>query len=165
MASFDECVQLFQQASTDPVFSSVRWFGGDGVVLSNALTGNAQAAAFAVTTQFFAPNFGLPLTQHPDLSRVLSYIKSKSNQDGDAYALAAYDAVWVIAKSIIAFPSSKPDFQSVLSVFQMEAQRYYGLTGPLQLNAAGDRSNGTFDYWGIGFVNGTYQWKLVGKSS
>lgn len=164
LGSFDECVPLFQQASADPIFSSVRWFGGDGIVLSTALTGNTQAAAFAVTTQFFAPNFGLPIAKHPDLDRVLSYIKSKSNQDADAYALAAYDAVWVIAKSITAFPSIKPEFQSVLSVFKMEAQRYYGLTGPLQLNAAGDRSNGTFDYWGIGLVNGSYQWKLVGKS-
>lgn len=165
LGSFDECVALFQQASTDPVFSSVRWFGGDGVVLSSALTANAKAAAFAVNTQFFAPNFGLPMSQHPDLARVMSSIKSKSSQDADAYALAAYDAVWVIAKSITAFPSPTPAFQSVLSVFKMEAQRYYGLTGPLQLNAAGDRSNGSFDYWGIGLVNGSYQWKLVGKSS
>lgn len=165
LGSFDECVQLFQQASADPIFSSVRWFGGDGVVLSKALTGNIQAAAFAATTQFFAPNFGLPMAQHPDLNRVMSYIKSKSSQDADAFALAAYDAVWVIAKSVTAFPNAKPDFKTMLSVFQMEAQRYFGLTGPLQLNAAGDRSNGTFDYWGIGLVNGSYQWKLVGKSS
>ena len=36
-ASFDEGVSLMAQASADPVFSSVKWYGGDGIVLSAAL--------------------------------------------------------------------------------------------------------------------------------
>jgi branched-chain amino acid transport system substrate-binding protein len=96
LVSFDECVQLFRQASLNPVFSSVRWFGGDGVVLSGALVGDAQAAAFAAATQFFAPNFGLPASSHPDLDRVVASIRSRTNIEPDAYALAAYDTVWVI---------------------------------------------------------------------
>jgi branched-chain amino acid transport system substrate-binding protein len=31
LASFDECVGLFKQAAVDPVLSSVRWYGADGV--------------------------------------------------------------------------------------------------------------------------------------
>jgi hypothetical protein len=34
----------------------------------------------------------------------------------------------------------------------------------LLLNAAGDRSIGSFDYWGIVLEGGSYKWKLVGKS-
>jgi len=164
LGSFDECVQLFQQASADPIFASVRWFGGDGVVLSAALTANAQAASFAAATKFFAPTFGLPMQAHPDLARVVSYIKSKSGIEPDAYGLSAYDATWVIANTIINNQSTTQNFSDLLTVFKQESKYFYGLSGPLQLNDAGDRSNGSFDYWGIELQNGSYAWKWVGKS-
>lgn len=164
LGSFDECVQLFQQASADPIFSSVQWFGGDGVVLSQALVGNAQASAFAINTKFFAPNFGLPMQAHPDLAKVVAYIKSKTGLDSDAYAISAYDATWVIANSIINYQTNPQVFTSFLSVFKQESSHFYGLSGPIQLNDAGDRSNGAFDYWGLDLSAGTYRWKWVGKS-
>ena len=33
-----------------------------------------------------------------------------------------------------------------------------------QLNANGDRANGTFDYWGVENNNGVYNWYFVGQS-
>lgn len=164
IGSFDEIVQLFQQAASDPLFASVRWYGGDGVVLSTAIAANTQAAAFAAATKFFAPTFGLPLQPHPDLTRVVSYIKSKSGIEPDAYGISAYDATWVIANSIINYQSTTSTFPGFLSVFKQESQHFYGLSGPLQLNDAGDRSNGTFDYWGVELESGVYKWKWVGKS-
>jgi branched-chain amino acid transport system substrate-binding protein len=164
LASFDECVSLFEQASLDPVFSSVRWFGGDGVVFSDALISNATSSLFASTTQFFAPNFGLPQQVNPTLASIASAIKSKTGLDADAYCLSAYDAMWVIAKAEAAFADNRIDFNSLKAVFLSEADRYYGITGPVVLNAAGDRAIGSFDYWGIVLDNGSYKWKLVGKS-
>ncbi|MEY3432651.1 MAG: hypothetical protein RL131_587 [Bacteroidota bacterium] len=164
LGSFDECVQLFQQASADPIFSSVRWFGGDGVVLSAAITANTQAASFAAATKFFAPTFGLPMQPHPDLAKLLSYIKSKTSIEPDAYGISAYDATWVIANSISNYESATQNFADFLTIFKEESKRFYGLSGPLQLNDAGDRSNGSFDYWGIELENGVYKWKWVGKS-
>ncbi len=164
LASFDECVGLFKQANTDPVFSSVRWYGGDGVVLSPVITADPQAAAFAAATQFFAPNFGLPLQPHPGLASLETAIKSKTGFDPDAYSFAAYDAMWVIAKTIVSSPTPNTDFEKLKQGFCTEADQYYGITGPLLLNANGDRSTGSFDYWGIVFEGGAYKWKLVGKS-
>ena len=164
LASFDECVALFKQASSDPIFSSVQWYGGDGVVLSAALTGDAQAAAFAVTTKFIAPNFGLPSIPHPDLATISAAIKSATGIEADAYALAAYDAVWVIAKTATAMPITNTSYDLTKKVFNIESSKYFGITGPVLLNAAGDRSTGSFDYWGIVLEGGSYKWKLVGKS-
>jgi branched-chain amino acid transport system substrate-binding protein len=164
LASFDECVSLFNEASTDPIFSSVQWYGGDGVVLSAALTGDAQAAAFAVTTKFIAPNFGLPTIPHPDLVTISAAIKSATGIEADAYALAAYDAVWVIAKTATAMPITNTSYDLTKKVFNVESSKYFGITGPMMLNAAGDRSTGSFDYWGIVLEGGSYKWKLVGKS-
>ena len=164
LASFDECVSLFNEAATDPVFTSVQWYGGDGVVLSTALTSDAKAAAFAAATKFIAPNFGLPALAHPDLSAIASKIKTDTGIEPDAYALAAYDAVWVIAKTVTALPVSNSSYDLTKKVFNIESSKYFGITGPLLLNAAGDRSTGSFDYWGIVFEGGSYKWKLVGKS-
>ncbi len=164
LASFDECAALFEQASPDPVFSSVHWFGGDGVVFSNALISNPKAASFAEVTQFFVPNFGLPQMPNPGLAAVAAAIKSKTGTDPDAYALSVYDAMWVIAKTEAAFPKQPNDFSVLKSVFISEADRYYGITGPVSLNDAGDRSVGSFDYWAIATVAGSFKWRLIGKS-
>lgn len=164
LASFDECVGLFKQASSDPIFSSVRWFGGDGVVLSAALTSDAVAAGFAVSTGFIAPNFGLPVVPHPALANIVAFIKSKTGLEPDAYALAAFDAFAVIAATVNAFPDANVSFEKVKNSFYFEASKYFGITGPLLLNTAGDRTTGSYDYWGIAFENGAYKWKLVGKS-
>jgi hypothetical protein len=64
----------------------------------------------------------------------------------------------------VGLSNPRPDFQDLLSAFNVQSNYFYGLTGPLELNGAGDRSNGTFDYWRIVGANGVYQWKLVGKS-
>jgi branched-chain amino acid transport system substrate-binding protein len=164
LASFDEAKDLFRQAAADPVFSSVQWYGGDGVVLSSVLLSDATAASFAAATHFFAPSFGLPPQPHPQLATVSAAIKNKTGLEPDAYALAAYDAVWVIARTVAAFPEPTKDLEKIKQVFQSTAGQFYGITGPLFLNIAGDRSKGSFDYWGIVSQNGTYTWKLVGKS-
>ena len=164
IASFDECKDLFKQALADPLFSSVRWYGGDGVVLSSVLLGDNQAASFAAASQFFAPSFGLPLQAHPETNRIVNAIRTKTGIDPDAYALAAYDAVWVLARALISYPRGVLDMPAFRNVFAQEANQYFGVTGAMLLNAAGDRSTGSFDYWGIVQEGGVYKWKLVGKS-
>jgi ABC-type branched-subunit amino acid transport system substrate-binding protein len=78
--------------------------------------------------------------------------------------LAAYDAVWVIAKTATAMPVTNTSYDLTKKVFNVESSKYFGITGPVLLNAAGDRSSGSFDYWGIVLEGGSYKWKLVGKS-
>lgn len=164
LASFDECKELFIAASQDPLFSSINWYGGDGVVLSNVLISDARAAGFAVATNFFAPNFGLPAISNPGLSSIANTIRTNTGIDPDAYALSVYDAVWVIAKTLSSYPTSINDFSKLKTDFATEANQYYGITGPVVLNANGDREIGTFDYWGITQNAGLFQWSLVGKS-
>jgi branched-chain amino acid transport system substrate-binding protein len=164
IASFDECKDLFRQAMSNPIFSTVHWYGGDGVVLSSVLLGDTQAARFAAASQFFAPSFGLPSQPHPQLSRITNAIKTKTGLEPDAYALAAYDAMWVIARTLVSFPRGVTNFSAFRTVFSQEASQYFGITGAMLLNAAGDRSTGSFDYWGIVQEGTNLTWKLVGKS-
>lgn len=164
IASFDEAVNLFSAANNDPVLKSVNWYGGDGMVQSTALLTNSAARDFAVATSFFAPNFGLPAQQDPGLSRVSTFIKSLSGLEPDAYALSIYDAMWVIAKTYYANPALVNDATGLKTSFNTTANQHTGVTGTIQLNANGDRQAGSFDYWGIVNMNGTYIWKVVGKS-
>jgi branched-chain amino acid transport system substrate-binding protein len=164
-ATFDEGKDIFVKASADPVLSTVNWYGGDGIVQSSVLLSDAEASAFAVKVGFFAPNFGLPAQAHPDLSRIRSSIISKTGIEPDAYALSVYDAVWTIALTVDDDPGVLQDFSKMKSGFTETSYRFFGITGPTMLDENGDRKIGTFDYWGIVNENGTYKWKLVGKSS
>lgn len=164
LASFDECVALFQQASADPELSSVRWYGGDGTALSTALTANSTAADFAIATRYFAPAVGLPAQAASKWQPLSDKIKARTGITPDAFALAAYDALWVIALSYNAFPYTAPDFAKLRAEFVAQAGKYYGATGATMLNAAGDRAVGAYDYWGITKEGSSYKWAMVGKS-
>lgn len=165
LASFDECAILFHQAYNDPILSSVNWYGGDGVVLSAALLADADAKRFAATVSFFAPNFGLPAQAHPKLSGLVSTVRTKTGIDPDAYAISVYDAIWVLATTVADYPVTASDFSSLKARFLEEANRYFGVSGTVMLDLNGDRSSGSFDYWGIVNEGGTYSWKIVGKSN
>ena len=165
LASFDECTQLFSQAINDPILSSVNWYGGDGAVLSAALLADPNASSFAASVSFFAPNFGLPAQEHPQLSELVAAVRTKTSIDPDAYASSVYDAVWVLAITIADFPTSTTDFEILKDRFQEQANRFYGFSGPVLLNDNGDRASGAFDYWGIVEEGGNFTWQVVGKSN
>jgi branched-chain amino acid transport system substrate-binding protein len=165
LASFDECVEVFKAAANDPTLSSVRWYGGDGAVLSAALTANATAANFSITTRFFAPTYGLPKTYNVTWNELSEEIERRTGIVPDAFALASYDAVWVMALSYAKFTTgTHPSVSELKAEFVTQANLYEGATGPTKLNAAGDRATGTFDYWGLVTDGNGYKWQLVGKS-
>jgi len=165
VASFDELEALFSQASGESVLKSVNWYGGDGVVQSTALLENTVAREFAISTEFFAPNFGLPSDAHPDLERISGYIKQTTGIEPDAYALSVYDIMWVIGKTLAVHKGVLDDFSQLKDSFNQESNQHFGITGPVLLNENGDRKLGSFDYWGIVNENGSYSWKVVGKSN
>jgi branched-chain amino acid transport system substrate-binding protein len=164
LASFDEGVELFKLASAEPTLNSIKWYGGDGVVLSTALLTDPIVAEFAIKTGFFAPSFGLPDALKSKWEPLAARIKAKTGIDPDAYALAAYDALWTIAYTLEGTDGSTTDFAKIKTLFVAEANKDTGVTGADALDAAGDRATGTFDYFGIVKDGAGYKWTLVGKS-
>jgi branched-chain amino acid transport system substrate-binding protein len=164
LASFDEAVALFNQAATDPVLASVHWYGGDGFIRNESLLADPLASQFAVNTQFFSPEFGLPSSSESTWAPLLADVYARSGVVGDAYTLTAYDAMKVVAKMIEynqGLPTSNATFKT--EFFNL-SNSHSGATGVISLNAAGDRANGSFDYWGVEVVNGVYGWVYVGSS-
>jgi len=164
LASFDEAVALFNQASGDPILSSVMWYGGDGFIKNQALLNDPIAAQFAFATSFFSPEFGLPASAQNIWSPLLTSIFNACGQDADAFTLSAYDAIKVMAKVIEQNSGIPATGSSLFDSFMTLSNSHVGATGSIALNANGDRANGSFNYWGLAFANGVYTWNLVGQS-
>lgn len=164
LAAFDECSELFEQASLDPLLSEFNWFGGDGVVNSADLIASTEASNFAIETGFIAPNFDLPENARSKWGPLSDQIEAITGNAPSAFALAAYDALWVSALTYEATGFSDRDFALLKGNFEEQAENYSGATGPTELNNNGDRSVAVFGFWGIVYENGSYQWKLIDTS-
>ncbi|MES2062219.1 MAG: ABC transporter substrate-binding protein [Bacteroidota bacterium] len=158
LASFDEGIEIFKLAANEPSLKAVKWYGGDGVVLSAAFTGNAAVADFAIATGFSAPSLGLPAALSSKWQPVVTRIKDKTGLDADAFALAAYDAVWAIAYTIEANNGDVSDFAKLKASFVEQANSHQGISGADALDEAGDRATGVFDYFGITKTDSKYVW-------
>lgn len=160
LAGFDEVADVFAVAAHDPALASVRWYGADGIAQSAALLEHVDAVAFARTTGFPAPIFGLDPSAQAKWQPVAARIQARSGTAPDAFALAVYDAVWVAAQAYLASPRPA-SIDDLSSRFMTAAASYYGATGWTALNAAGDRQYANFDFWAIRPSGATSTWQRV----
>lgn len=162
--SFDETILLFNQANSDTTLSCVNWFGGVGFYKNNAITTNIPASQFAVNTKFFSPGFSLPNPASNIWIPLLTKIKTNTGLDGDALTLNSYDIMHVFGIMVEAENGIPSTPELLRASFLNASNSHSGATGPIMLNANGDRGNGTFDYWGLQNNNGNFQWYFVGQS-
>jgi branched-chain amino acid transport system substrate-binding protein len=162
LAAFDEVVQLFAGAATDAALGSVRWYGSDGVALSNAMIHSPQAAEFAIRTGYPNPVFSRDEGAHDIWEPLSERIRARTNLEPDGFALAVYDAVWVVARSYVASGATE-DIERLKLAFTTAAASHYGGTGWTVLDEAGDRKYGDFDFWAIRMQEGSPRWSLVAR--
>jgi branched-chain amino acid transport system substrate-binding protein len=155
LASFEEAVDIIHLARLDADLSAIRWYAGDGVTQSRALLADANVAAFAADAQLTAPNVGLDPAAREQWQPVSDEIASRIGFAPDAYALSVYDAAWVAILSAIEVEN---EASLLRDAFSRNVQRYWGVTGPTALDAAGDRRIASFDFWTIRNINGTFDW-------
>ena len=147
LAAFEESAAIFAQASTDPILSQVRWYGGDGTVQSAAVVAGPVAAAFAALTVFRAPTYGLDDQLLQQDAELIGAIQASSGLPPDAFTLAAYDALHVatLAYAEVGL-DSLPGYRSAVL---RQAEVYTGATGSTDLNPAGDRADGDYDFYQV----------------
>ena len=162
LAAFDEVVELFTSAASDPVLSTARWYGSDGVAHSQALLSNAAAAQFAMRAGYPNPVFGLDEGAREIWEPLVERIRARAGIEPDAFALAVYDAVWVVARGYVASGATL-DVERLKQAVTTAAASGYGATGWTVLNAAGDRRFGDFDFWAIRSDAGTLRWTRVAR--
>lgn len=155
LASFEEAAAIMELARLDTDLAGVRWYGGDGITQSQALLANANAAQFAAATHFVAPNVGLDESERDRWAPISAAIALRTGFQPDALALSVYDAAWVAVLSAIEVENEAPFRRAS---FVRNVQRYWGLTGPTELDANGDRAIGNFDFWTVATVSGKLAW-------
>jgi branched-chain amino acid transport system substrate-binding protein len=160
LAAFDEVVQLFEIAANDPVLGTVRWYGSNGVALSDALISSPQAAEFAIRTGYPNPIFGRDEGAREIWEPLVTQIRARTGLEPDGFALAVYDAVWVVARAYIASGATQ-DIERLKQAVTTAAASGYGATGWTVLDEAGDRRYGDFDFWAIRMQEGVPRWTRV----
>jgi branched-chain amino acid transport system substrate-binding protein len=160
LAAFDEVVQLFGSAADDPVLGTVRWYGSNGVALSDALVSDPRAAEFAIRTDYPNPVFGREEGARAIWEPLAAQIHARTGLEPDGFALAVYDAVWVVARAYVASGATR-DIDRLKQAFITAAASGYGATGWTVLDEAGDRRYGDFDFWAIRMQDGVPRWTRV----
>ncbi len=161
LAGFDEVVDLFQLAKNEPILSSVRWYGSDGVVFSEALTENTGGSSeFAENVYYPNPIFGIGQSLEMKWGPIADEIVSRSGDKPDAFALSVYDIAWAIALAYVS--ADEPDnIESIKTAFVSKANSLMGITGSTELNAAGDRKTANFDFWGVRMDGDVFMWEKL----
>jgi branched-chain amino acid transport system substrate-binding protein len=162
LAAFDEAVTILNQAKDDSVLSSVKWYGSDGVAQIQGLVRNASAAGFAVKVGYPCPIYGLDDALASKWQPVADQIRARTRITPDAFALSAYDALWV---GMLAYVQAggTGDVTAFKQALVQTADTYSGITGSVALNEAGDRKIGNFDFWAVRPAGSGFEWQRTAR--
>jgi branched-chain amino acid transport system substrate-binding protein len=161
LAGFDEVADLFRAAAAHAGLANVAWYGGDGTVLSAALL-EPSAAGFAASVGFPCPTLGIPDSQWDNSLPVSGLIRMSTGNQPEAFALAAYDSLMVVARAV-QMTGHLPQGWALRPQVIRSAQSYVGLTGPTVLNKAGDRVTGAYEFFQVEPLNGGFNWFYAGR--
>ncbi len=160
LISLEEASTILNEVAGYPVLSSVKWYGSDGAALSKEIINDEVAAQNAVSQGFVCPIYGEGRTDSYALIR--NRIENEIERRPDVYALASYDAVWVAAQVYLATGATE-DTVVLKEALQQVTQTYYGTTGWMALNQAGDRKFADYDFWAVGQDGEIFQWNHVAR--
>lgn len=162
LAGFDEVVEIFKLAKDDPILSSVKWYGSDGVVFSQALlTNKGDSSEFAQSVIYPNPIFGLNDDMEDVWGPIADEITERTDVVPDAFALSVYDIAWTLARGYLNTDDPE-DIEALKSELVLAAKQLNGVTGSTELNEAGDRKFANFDFWAVREENEIFIWKKVG---
>ena len=160
LTAFGEVVELFKAAAAadDPGLTSVAWYGSDSVALSADLVADAVAADFAVQAGYPNPILGLRAQDRALWQPVLDTVEDELGRRPDTFALAAYDALVVLHQAVES-TGVDAEAEELGEAFVAAAAGHTGLTGPTELNEAGDRASASFDFWSVCRAGSAFSWK------
>lgn len=161
LIAFEEAKIFLLAVSDYDILWQVKWFGSDGTAKSAALLEEPKVAEFSAKARFVNPIF--TPTKTAKFQELTEKIKARLGRTPEAYAYNAYDAIWAIALSIMA--TGKYDGEAIKNILPDVVSHYYGASGFILLNEAGDRAYADYELWEIVKTDGGYEWKATGAYS
>jgi branched-chain amino acid transport system substrate-binding protein len=158
--SFEELGTMLLQAkqSYPQLLNTAQpWYGSDGEADDSVLTNSTYAS---VMNQIELPSTLYIQTNTTATSRVCSVIFSETHISCDAYALGAYDDVWLEALGILWCGSTSGS--CVSREIPTIANESIGVTGPLNLEANHDRVPVAYDIWCVTGSGSSATWNTCG---
>ncbi len=159
-----EAVNIFGHAALDSVLPNVRWFSSEGIKGSDLLppSGTAAMAAFETKVNLTGtfPQVAVPnnVTTH-----YLDAFQAKFGHGPTAYGMQAYDGMYLLMDAILQV--GKYDPVAVNSILPSVAMRMVGASGPMVLDANGDRASQDYVVWKVVYSSGTYSFANIGAWS
>jgi ABC-type branched-subunit amino acid transport system substrate-binding protein len=148
IVAYDEIVPVMIQANRHQELQSVRWYGSDGSAQLEGLIKNVEAAEFAIKTNFLNPIYGLNATG--SFKKLETRIVEEIGRVPTSYAQVTYDEFWIAAMTLKDVSAlQQDDIGSLREGFINTANSYVGVTGRTELNDAGDRKYGSYDFWAV----------------
>jgi ABC-type branched-subunit amino acid transport system substrate-binding protein len=164
--AFDEIVPIMIQANRHEALQSVSWYGSDGSVQHEGLIKNIEAAEFAVKTNFLSPIYGVEASD--SFKELEERIVEEIDRVPRSYAEVIYDEFWVAALTLSNYNGTQQDdIGSLREAFINTTNSYIGVTGRTELNDAGDKKYGSYDFWAVRPVSkdvnnkGSFEWTNV----
>ena len=163
--SFDEITPILIQSTLYEVLGKVRWYGADKIAQNHHITKNVDSALFAMKTNFSNPLYSIDTESKKfhDLKEVLE--KNLHEVSSITYPALAYDSYWVAALSLDNNSTfnhgNENSTKSFKEIVVETAESFDGISGKIQLNEAGDRIGGNYDFWIVAKDNDTqsYEWE------
>jgi branched-chain amino acid transport system substrate-binding protein len=146
--AFDEIVPIMIQANRHQELQSVRWYGSDGSAQNQGLIKNVEAAEFAIKTNFLNPIYSVNASD--SFKKLEARIVEEIGRVPRSYAEVTYDEFWIAAHTLNNYTGTEQDdITSLREAFISTANHYVGVTGSTELNDAGDRKYGSYDFWAV----------------
>ena len=167
--SFDEITPILIQSTLYENLGKVRWYGSDKIAQNHQITKNIDAALFAMKTHLSNPLYSIDGESKKlhDLKEVLE--KQLHEVGSITYSALAYDSYWIAALSLdknnTTFNNSNNNenlTKSFNDIIRETAESFdKGVSGKIELNKAGDRLDGNYDFWIVAKDNNTqsYEWE------
>jgi len=160
--SFDEITDIFAGAAAFRPLSQVKWFGGDGAAQNERLAGNSAAADFAAARSFTCPIEHVFISHAPQKNSIPKLairdeIRETYGGVPALYAFPAWDALWIIATTLMDTEWST-DPARLRSAVIRGSDSYIGMSNFMGLNVNGDRKYGDYAFFTLTREAGAYTW-------
>ena len=166
-AGFEEVAEVFNAARSVSGLDGVRWYGGDGSAQTKPLLarGPATFATSAGVKGYPSPLVTLPADRVKRDAALLAEISKRAKNRADAFTLEAYDAFNVAVRTLAnTDPDTLTDPAALRSAFVSTANGTKGVTGTVELDAAGDRVSAPYTFWSIcARQGGNARWVDTGR--